>query len=998
MLEIIERLLQRGSQRTEADIQSDVRQLILTAPFDLEEIQVVSLEAQVGDRRRIDIEVGCTVIEVKRDLRRGRVKAEAAVQLTGYVATRREQSAQRYVGVLTDGIEWTCYDLQGGELRPVANFTLSALGDADRLVVWLEGVLATTQAIHPTSDAIAARLGAGSSAYALDRATLAAIYATHRNEPTVQMKRQLWSRLLTSALGTQFEDTDELFIEHTLLVNSAEIIAHAVLGLAVEAIPPASLLSGQRFDESGIYGVVEPDFFDWIVEVEGGETFVRTLARRLARFDWSNVEQDVLKVLYESIIGADTRKRLGEYYTPDWLAEAVVAESVVEPLTTRVLDPACGSGTFLFHAVRAYIRAGEQQGQALPDLLEGVTRHVLGMDLHPVAVTLARVTYLLAIGRDRLIDPTRRTVQIPVYLGDSLQWQEQNTDLWSAGNLVIRADDDRELFASELRFPSRLLEDAGRFDQLVNEMARRASVRQAGAAVPSLGAVFQRFSIAAEDRPTLEGTFQTMCRLHDEGRDHIWAYYVRNLARPMWLSRDGNKVDLLIGNPPWLAYRFMTPTMQATFRAMSTGRNLWAGAQLSSHQDLAGLFVVRASELYLRPNGRVAMVLPNAAIDRPHYEGFRLGSYGDAAGGLQLGFSDSWDLRRIRPHFFPRAASVIFAERTTEARAMPLDAQIWSGRVPDRSSAWEAVTHHLERVVGAVRRLTGADRSPYHPLFTQGAVLLPRFVFMVERQEASSLGLPAGHAAIVSNRSNNEKKPWKFQPSMEGVVESEFLRPTHTGDTLLPYRLASPLEAVIPCTAQQILEDSVQIETYPGLHRWWSQASEIWEVNRSSEKLSLMEQLNYQSKLIKQLPISELRVVYNRSGMHVVGAKLTDRRAIVTSGLYWMPVYSTQEADYLCAVLNAPATTEQVRPLMSYGKDERDIAKHIWELPIPRFDGANATHLRLSELGAALEHRVAAMDLRANRYFASVRGDVRDLLEECGEAQEANELVFELLG
>src|SRR3546814_6246173 len=117
-----------------------------------------------------------------------------------------------------------------------------------------------------------------------------------------------------------------------------------------------------------------------------------------------------------------------------------------------------------------------------------------------------------------------------------------------------------------------------------------------------------------------------MCRLHDEGRDHIWAYYVRNLARPMWLAREGNKVDLIIGNPPWLAYRFMTPAMQATFRAMSTGRGLWAGAELSSHQDLAGLFVVRACELYLRRRGRFAMVLPNAAIDRSHYEGFRGGA------------------------------------------------------------------------------------------------------------------------------------------------------------------------------------------------------------------------------------------------------------------------------------------------------------------------------------------------------------------------------------
>jgi hypothetical protein len=85
---------------------------------------------------------------------------------------------------------------------------------------------------------IEARLGARSSSYALDRATLSALYERNRNSPTVRMKRTLWSRLLTSALGTQFEDTDSLFLEHTLLVNTAEIIAHAVLGINVESVSP----------------------------------------------------------------------------------------------------------------------------------------------------------------------------------------------------------------------------------------------------------------------------------------------------------------------------------------------------------------------------------------------------------------------------------------------------------------------------------------------------------------------------------------------------------------------------------------------------------------------------------------------------------------------------------------------------------------------------------------------------------------------------------------
>jgi hypothetical protein len=87
------------------------------------------------------------------------------------------------------------------------------------------------------------------------------------------------------------------------LIATAEIIAHAVLGIPVDTISPAALLSGDKFDEAGIHGVVEPDFFDWIIEVDGGELFVRTMARRLARFDWSVVDQDVLKVLYESIVG-----------------------------------------------------------------------------------------------------------------------------------------------------------------------------------------------------------------------------------------------------------------------------------------------------------------------------------------------------------------------------------------------------------------------------------------------------------------------------------------------------------------------------------------------------------------------------------------------------------------------------------------------------------------------------------------------------------------------
>jgi hypothetical protein len=762
LLDLLSRLVRRDSSRTEADVQADVRQLLLSAPFQLQEgdIENVLLESPLGDRRRIDVEVGSTVIEVKRDLRRGRAKAGAQEQLAGYVQRRTEQTGRRYVGVLTDGAEWACFNLVKGELQEVSALTITATkADAEKLTVWLEGVLATAKGIPPTAGEIAARLGQASSAYALDRATLSSLYAINRHRPTLQMKRTLWSRLLTSALGTQFEDTDDLFIEHTLLVNSAEIIALAVLGLPIDDLNPASLLSGSKFDESGIYGVVESDFFDWVIEVEGGDKFVRTLARRLGRFDWSTVEQDVLKVLYESVIGAETRKRLGEYYTPDWLAGAMVEEVVTDPLRTRVLDTACGSGTFLFHCVRKYMDAAEAAARPLTEILDGVTQHVIGMDLHPVAVALARVTYLLAIGRSHLTNPSRGSIQIPVYLGDSIQWQEQQLELFTAGNLVIQADDKQELFASQLRFPDSLLEDAALFDQLVHELAAKASAKKIGNKVPSLSAVFQRLAIPESARSVIEATFKTMCRLHDEGRDHIWGYYVRNLARPMWLSREQNRVDVLIGNPPWLAYRHMTAEMQGVFRKMSEARGLWAGAEVATHQDLSGLFVARAAQLYLRKGGRFAMVMPNGVVDRAYYEGFRSGDYGDPGGALSLEFDGSWDLRRIRPHFFPRGASVVFGRRGDTARAMPDETEVWTGKVTAKNDSWLAVRQSVRREKGRVRKIDRNVESPYAKGFTQGAVFLPRFLFVVEPKRASALGLPAGKVAVVSSRSANEKTP-----------------------------------------------------------------------------------------------------------------------------------------------------------------------------------------------------------------------------------------------
>ncbi|MBI5514782.1 MAG: N-6 DNA methylase [Deltaproteobacteria bacterium] len=998
--QLVAGLANRNAARTEAIVQADVRALLLSAPLDLTE--EVLLESQVGDQRRIDVEVGATVIEVKKDLRVGNVRADAVIQLQGYVESRQNKFNVRYVGILTDGAEWRCYHLKAKALVEASVHVVShAKPEVDALLVWLEGVLATARDLKPTPDEIRTRLGATSSSYALDRATLATLYETHQDRPSVRTKRRLWARLLETALGTQFEDSDALFVEHTLLVNSAEIIAHAVLGLAVENIVPQSLLAGTRFDESGIHGVVEADFFDWVVEVPEGDRFVRTLARRLCRFDWSAVEHDVLKVLYESIIGAETRKKLGEYYTPDWLAEQVVTRAVPSPLTERVLDPACGSGTFLFHAVRRYLREAEAQGTSLSEMLDGVTNHVFGMDLHPVAVTLARVTYLLAIGRERL-SGERGDIRVPVFLGDSMQWLRKD-DLLDSKDLTIEVNDQRELFvASEFRFPHELLKDTRRFDELIEQLAQRASKRQPGSAVPSVAPVLTLLHITPEHGKTIAATFDTMCKLHDEGRDHIWGYYIRNMARPAWLAREENRVDVLVGNPPWLSYRFMPEAMQKDFRALCASRKLWHGAKVATHQDLSGLFVARVLQLYLGDGGRFGFVMPDAALDRAQFEGFRAGAYPDGFYPVQVEFGTAWDLRRLRPHFFPRGSAVVFGRRAKRATALPSPPEVWTGRLPPGKTSWKEIGPAITRTTSEKKVSKEGPRSPYQANFRQGATLVPRVLFMVERRSAGPLGLAAGKASVRSVRSASEKKPWKELSSLEGIVETEFLRPVHLGATVLPFRVLKPVLAVLPVTHMgEILAGTDDLGLYQGLEAWWQQAEKLWETHREkkdgSKEFSLAEQMNFHGKLKNQFKIQPQRVVYSKSGMHLSAARLKDGRAVIDHTLYWATISEEAEAHYLCAVLNAASTTKAVRPFMSYGKDERHIDKHIWRLPIPAFDAKKALHAELSALGMEAEGTVKDLKLDETRHFASARRVIRTFLAESETGKKIEKLVEKLL-
>lgn len=732
---IVAGLMARDQPRTEADIQAGVRELLLHGGLDLaaQDVQV-QLESQVGDLRRIDVEAGCTVIEVKKDLRVGKVLEEAIVQLAGYVQHRSDTFQQRYVGILTDGADWRLFHLQpDNTLQQVSAILVQeAEPDTDKLLAWLGAVMATEKDLSPSPREVDRRLGSESPGFRLDMATLSDLWEASKDLPEIVLKRRLWARLLTTALGAAFQDDDQLFLNHTYLVVTAEIIAHRVLGIPTEGIAPLDLVSGHKFREAGVHGVVEADFFDWVAEVSGGDRFVRDLVRRLSRFDWSKVEHDVLKHLYESVIAAEVRKKLGEYYTPDWLADAMVSEIVDDPLDQRVLDPACGSGTFLFHAVRRYLDAADAHGHENATAITGVVRHVFGLDLHPVAVALARTTYLLAIGPDRLHDD-RPVFAVPVWLGDSLQWQLDH-DIFDPDGIAIQTDDGAGLFAERLRYPESTLADADTFDELVKLLSDKATARVPSSPRPKIAGLLKARGITGKDADTLIATYSLLCELHDNHRDHIWAYYVRNLTRPLWLTRKAGQVDRLVGNPPWLAYRYMTEKMQETFKARCKERNLWTGGRVATQQDLSGYFVVRGIELYLKTGGRFAFVVPKAALTRQAFEGFRAGHYGSN----HIAFDVPWDLEKVRPPIFPVPSGVVFGV-AGETVALPESTTAWAGSLPSgKGHTLTEAEEYLSISDGTLMAMDsgGSAASPYGARFAQGATVVPRVLHVVQEVQA----------------------------------------------------------------------------------------------------------------------------------------------------------------------------------------------------------------------------------------------------------------------
>ena len=568
----------------EANITSAVRDfLILTGLASGEEMVEENPPAQ-GSRRAVDLTALDTFIEFKRRIGTAggfNPNAEYVQQLDDYLEQSEKQGRIR-MGILTDGKRWLLRWLNAGPVRAVLPYAFT-LEDADRWITlfeWLrDHALSAEGDKQPSRSAISQHFGPTAPTYERDIAALKSLYDRHSDSGTIRVKRQLWENLLTAALGEIARpraQLDDLFVRHTYLSAVIGMVVQASFGGDIRRLAendPADLLLGRDFrSKTGLQGVVESDFFAWPTEV-GGMPFLTTMARRIARFDWLEAPNDVAAILYETVIPPDERRQLGEYYTPDWLARAIVREVVTEPLDQYVLDPACGSGTFVAEAVTHFIEAAKATALDSKEVLEWLRFSVSGIDVHPVAVHLARAAWVLAAQpaiQAAVEAGFAADVTVPVYLGDALQLRFRTGDMFAEHNITVQVEDENN---TELVFPVSLVERAETFDALMSDVAEAIEKGDD----PTLALDDHQITDSGERRIVRE-TIAALVRLHTEGRNHIWAYYTRNLVRPVALSR--SKVDVIVGNPPWLIYRNTASTLRNELVRQSKDLyGIWVGGR-----------------------------------------------------------------------------------------------------------------------------------------------------------------------------------------------------------------------------------------------------------------------------------------------------------------------------------------------------------------------------------------------------------------------------------
>ena len=160
------------------------------------------------------------------------------------------------------------------------------------------------------------------------------------------------------------------------------------------------------------------ELFNWFVLDR--LQLVMTL-HQLSRFNFAKVDSDIVGTVYSTYVNRKEKKEKGQYYTPSEIVNYILDEvgyqkgGAIIGDKKRLIDPACGSGSFLVAAAKRLVETYKGNAKEVEDpvsVLNKVRDNLYGFDLNPFACYLAEVNLLIQVldlvklAHDRGFHPT----------------------------------------------------------------------------------------------------------------------------------------------------------------------------------------------------------------------------------------------------------------------------------------------------------------------------------------------------------------------------------------------------------------------------------------------------------------------------------------------------------------------------------------------------------------------------------------------------------------
>jgi type I restriction-modification system DNA methylase subunit len=837
----------------------------------------------------------------------------------------------------------------------------------------------------------------------------------------IQVSYEQWHKFLSIAYGS-FDAREDIFLIHTYLSVFSKMIAYAVVSNDdyIDDDEMRKVLDGSIFHTYNISNFVDNDFFHW---VNGDRDYpklkkvFRLIAQEISAFDFTNVNEDILKGVYQELIDLDTRHSLGEYYTPDWLCERIVNEFEFTK-TDKILDPSCGSGSFL----RAIIhRIRETNKEITP---EEINDQVYGIDIHPLSVQIAKTTLLLALGNT--ISKARKPVHLNVILANTLLATECIGDLFG-GEFIMHIDKDKyminaqvlengEVFDTVLDVCEELSEQTMDKKNIENSVFENILNQHTSGLTPQLVDSFYKI-------------YQGFKKVKEKGSDSIWKFIISNMYKPYFLA---NKFDYIIGNPPWFTYSSIkNEDYQNILDKLAIKYDVKPKKAANyPHLEIAAIFQSYCSSYFLKDQGKIAFVLPRAFFSADHHDNSRSG----VAKGFRL--IDIWDLTDVTP-LFRIPSCVLISEKAhadRKIKATGLEGKQFSGRLPAHNCHYDIAKNKLTEstvtwyyakqgnsTAFSTRKSSSQENvNPYKNRFKQGATIVPRAFYFVDlnQEMPDDFNDRIINIKTADSIKADAKAPWKGL-DFSGKIESRFIYRTAISKSILPFLLYKPDFVTLPITVELSSDEQKKIHLHTSedlmnkgflnASKWFVNAERIWDINKTEKnsEINAEDYLNWLNKLTDQNLNARFCVLYNASAKDanalVIDRTKIDLDFINESKAYACYTNDENEAYYLSSILNSSIPNLLMKDFQTKGLfGARDVHKKILDVYFPLFSDKDEFHIELATLGKTCHEKTIKYiilnppdgDLTAH-VLGKIRVDLKKHLAE--ELEKIDKLVKKVM-